>query len=324
MEIKWGIIGAGDVTEVKSGPAFQRVGHSRLVAVMRRDADKARSYAERHGVPVWYTDARKLIDDPDVNAIYVATPPDSHAAYAIAAMQAGKPVYLEKPMTLNRWQAEELLQAQQALGGRVSVAHYRREQPYFKQVKELIQSEIGVPRLANLRFYQRPLSDELLRSPGMRWRLDPAQSGGGLFHDLAPHQIDILYHLFGDISHSEGISHNQAGQYAAADAVSGHILFESGVLFTGHWAFQAWADLDACEVIGSEGQVSFSFFHNRPIELVNGRGTSRFQHEPLAHVQEPMIAAVVSYFRGEGPNPCSPQEGLEVMKVLDRFAGAHR
>ncbi len=320
MDINWGIIGVGDVTEVKSGPAFQRVGNSCLAAVMRRDGEKARSYAERHGVPSWYSDAQQLIDDPRVNAIYVATPPDSHVSYAIAAMQAGKPVYLEKPMALNRLQAEGLLKAQHALDGRVSVAHYRREQPYFKKVKELVQAEIGIPLLVNLRFYQRPLPAEVLQTPRMRWRLDPSQSGGGLFHDLAPHQIDLLCHIFGDIVYCEGLSHNQTKRYAAADVVSGCILFEKDVLFTGQWAFQASTELDVCEVVGTEGRVSFSVFSNSPIELSNGRGTSLFRFDALAHVQEPMISAVVSYFRGLGPKPCSVREGMAVMGVLDSFS----
>ncbi|MCU0404558.1 MAG: Gfo/Idh/MocA family oxidoreductase, partial [Chitinophagaceae bacterium] len=99
--IKWGIIGCGDVTEKKSGPAFNKVPNSRLVAVMRRDAVKAAEYAQRHGVPRWYSNARELINDPDVNAVYVATPPDSHLMYARMALEAGKPVYVEKPMVLN-------------------------------------------------------------------------------------------------------------------------------------------------------------------------------------------------------------------------------
>ncbi len=319
MEIKWGIVGVGDVTEVKSGPAFQRVEHSHLVAVMRRDAAKAKSYAERHGVPRWYSDAQQLIDDPEVNAIYVATPPDSHTFYAAAAMRAGKPVYLEKPMTLNSLQAKELLETQQSCDGRISIAHYRREQPYFKKIKELIDFHIGVPRIANLRYYQQPLSNEALQSSRMQWRLNPAQSGGGLFHDLAPHQVDLMYHFFGSIACSSGISHNQAKRYAADDAVSGQILFENDVLFTGQWAFNVGEDLDLCEVVGAEGRVSFSIFDYRAIELVNKQGTQHFRFESLPHVQQPMIAAVVSYFRGVGPNPCSVREGYEVMKVLDSF-----
>lgn len=323
MEVKWGIIGAGDVTEVKSGPAFQQVDHSRLVAVMRRDAVRAKSYAERHGVPRWYTDAQQLIDDPEVNAIYIATPPDTHAHYAILAMQAGKPVYLEKPMTLNSEEAKALVETQQACDVKLSVAHYRREQPYFKKVKELVDGYIGTPHIANLRYYQQPLTAEVLQSRGMQWRLNPVQSGGGLFHDLAPHQIDLMHYFFGDISSSSGMARNQAKVYGAADVVSGQIGFESGVLFNGQWAFNVAEKRDVCEVIGSEGALTFSIFDYRPIELTTQLGIQRFEFEPLPHVQQPMIAAVVSYIRGTAPNPCSVQEGYNVMQVLDNFVADH-
>ena len=96
--IKWGFIGCGEVTEKKSGPAFSLVPGSKIEAVMSRNKEKARSYAERHGIPKWYTDAQELVDDPDVNAVYIATPPSSHATFAIMAMKAGKPAYIEKPM----------------------------------------------------------------------------------------------------------------------------------------------------------------------------------------------------------------------------------
>src|SRR3979490_889057 len=98
--INWGIIGCGDVTEIKSGPAFNKVKNSSLIAVMRRDAEKAKDYARRHQVPKWYSNADELITDPDVNAIYVATPPSSHEEYTLAAVKAGKPVYVEKPMSV--------------------------------------------------------------------------------------------------------------------------------------------------------------------------------------------------------------------------------
>lgn len=90
--VRWGIIGCGAVTEVKSGPAFAKVPGSALVAVMRRDAGKARDYAQRHNVPRWYDDAEKLIADPDVDAVYIATPPSSHREYALKAIAADKPV----------------------------------------------------------------------------------------------------------------------------------------------------------------------------------------------------------------------------------------
>ncbi|RYY65433.1 MAG: Gfo/Idh/MocA family oxidoreductase, partial [Chitinophagaceae bacterium] len=111
--IRWGIIGCGDVTEHKSGPAFNKVANSRLIAVMRRDAAKAKDYAERHGVPKYYSEAQLLIEDPDIDAIYIATPPDSHERYALAAIAAGKPVYVEKPMALTYAAAKKIKQQAQ-------------------------------------------------------------------------------------------------------------------------------------------------------------------------------------------------------------------
>lgn len=89
--IKWGFIGCGEVTKYKSGPAFQKVEGSKVVAVMSRDGKKAKAYAKERNIPKWYDDAQELIDDPEVNAVYIATPPSSHATYAIMSMKAGKP-----------------------------------------------------------------------------------------------------------------------------------------------------------------------------------------------------------------------------------------
>ena len=100
-EIAWGIIGVGDVCEIKSGPAFNSIEGSKLVAVMRRNAALAQDYAQRHSVPKWYDDADALINDPEINAIYIATPPDTHQFYTLKAAKAHKIVYVEKPMARN-------------------------------------------------------------------------------------------------------------------------------------------------------------------------------------------------------------------------------
>ena len=161
QKINWGIIGCGDVTEVKSGPAFNKVKNSSLVAVMRRDADKAKDYAKRHNVPVWYDNANALISDPAVNAIYIATPPSSHEEYTIAALQAGKPVYVEKPMTVNFASAIRMVNTAEEKNVKLVVAHYRRAQPFFKKIKQLINEKaIGDIRFAKLELYKKSLSKE--------------------------------------------------------------------------------------------------------------------------------------------------------------------
>src|SRR5690625_1222950 len=134
--VRWGIIGVGHVTEVKSGPGFQQAERSELVAVMRRHGERAADYARRHGVPRWYDDADALIADPEVDAVYIATPPDSHAEYAVRVLEAGKPVYVEKPMARTAAECEQMLSASRRSGLPVFVAYYRRAMPRFVKVKE--------------------------------------------------------------------------------------------------------------------------------------------------------------------------------------------
>ena len=133
--IRWGIIGCGDVTEVKSGPGFQKAQHSSLVAVMRRTGELARDYARRHGVPRWYDNAEALIDDPDVDAVYIATPPAYHKEYALLSAQAGKPVYVEKPMALNFEECQMMIEVCRAAGVPLFVAYYRRALSRFLKVR---------------------------------------------------------------------------------------------------------------------------------------------------------------------------------------------
>jgi predicted dehydrogenase len=321
-QVQWGIIGCGDVTEVKSGPAFNKAGNSSLVAVMRRDAQKAKDYAQRHGVPKWYADAGKLIADPDVNAVYVATPPAFHEEYVLAAIHAGKPVYVEKPMTLDFASAARIAAEARKKNIKVSIAHYRRGQPLFNKVKQLLkENAIGKVRFANLTFYKKPLPEEALSVPRVAWRVDPGISGGGLFHDLAPHQLDLMYWFFGDIQRASGMATSQSGEYLADDIVSGNILFDSGVIFNGLWCFQVAGEneRDLCEIVGSEGEIRFPVFEHKKIELTRHGETEILPFVPLEHVQQPMIQQVVDYFRGRGPNPCSADEGAVVMELLDRF-----
>lgn len=317
-EIKWGIIGCGDVTEVKSGPAFNKVLHSSLVAVMRRDGPKAMDYAKRHGVPRWYNDAAALINDPEVNAVYIATPPLQHEEYTLMALAAGKPVYVEKPMTLNAEAALRMKAAAEQHHVKLSVAHYRREQPMFLKIKSLIDEKvIGEVSIVQLQLFQ-PHQSDLIANSATNWRLDPAVSGGGLFHDLAPHQLDLMVYFFGEVLKSSGISLNQAGLYAADDVVSGQILFKNGVLFNGTWCFTAAEKLDVCEIIGSKGKISFPMFGHKV--TLNKHGEEEdFIFDPLAHVQQPMIEQVVKYFLGRTENPCSADEALLSMQLIDSF-----
>jgi len=190
--IRWGIIGCGDVTEVKSGPGLQKADHSKLVAVMRRSGELAKDYAHRHGVPRWYDNAEALINDPEIDAVYIATPPSSHKQYTLLSAQAGKPVYVEKPMALTYEECQSMIQACQDAGIPLYVAYYRRALDRFLKIKSLLDSKaIGEVRFVSMILYQ-PLPQDALDPAALPWRVQPEIAGGGYFVDLASHMLDFL------------------------------------------------------------------------------------------------------------------------------------
>lgn len=324
-KINWGIIGCGDVTEIKSGPAFNKVPGSALVAVMRRDATKAADYARRHSVPKWYSDAQQLIQDNEVNAIYIATPPSSHIDYTLMAIDAGKPVYVEKPMALNYTEANKMVQVAGEKKVKLVVAHYRREWPLFKKLQQLVsENAIGDIQLANLQYFKPAQSDAELAIEKNAWRLNSKISGGGLFHDLAPHQLDIMYHIFGPAKKINGLAVNRHNANAAQNIIAGNILFKNGIVFNGAWCFNAATNSDQCELIGTNGTINFSFFSSNKITLTNNNGYTEFNFEKLQHVQQPMIEKTVQYFLDKAPNPCTGQDGAEIMRWIDAISSGHQ
>jgi predicted dehydrogenase len=318
--VNWGIIGCGDVCEVKSGPAFNKIQNSKLVAVMRRDAAKAEDYAKRHSVSKFYSVAEELINDPEVNAIYIATPPSLHEEYTEMALRAGKPVYVEKPVAMNAASVERMIEAEKKYSGKVSVAHYRRGLPLFKKIKQLVaEGAIGKVKLVLLKILQPPVS-KIITQTKDNWRINPDISGGGLFHDLSPHQLDILYWLFGKPSQVNVEIANQGKNYNAADSTMVQLVFENNIHFSGAWNFNVTetSSDDSCEIIGDKGSIRFSFFRVSTIELTNEQGKQIAEHENPVNIQHPHIESVVNFFRGDAENPCSLEEALITMQIMDK------
>lgn len=316
--LRWGIIGCGDVTEVKSGPAFSKVPHSSLVAVMRRDAEKAKDYAKRHHVPKYYNDANELINDPEINAIYIATPPGSHEEYALAAIRAGKPVYVEKPMALNYSAALSIKKLSEEKNVKLTVAHYRNAQPFFREIKKkLSEGSIGNVEKVDLVFNRIAMKEDDLQQPQKAWRIDPAISGGGLFHDMAPHQLGLMLYYFGNVTRVSGTASGSNPLYKAHDRVNGQLVFESGIRFNGSWDFNATADADECIITGSNGRIRFPVFGMHEMIVEKNDTQEHISLEVPKHVQQPMIAQTVLYFLDKAANPCAAAEGCEVMRWME-------
>jgi len=268
--IHWGIIGAGNVCEKKSGPAFYKIEHSVLVAVMRRDEAKAKDFAQRHGVQKYYANALELINDPEIDAVYVATPPNTHKEYAIMVMKAGKPVYVEKPMAMNYSECTEMNKVSEETNQKLFVAFYRRGLPYFLKVKSILEEDtIGKVLTVAVRHYKTPANSDLDPSQHT-WRIDKKIAGEGYFYDLAPHTLDILDFLLGEMEEAHGYSQNLGHLYDVKDTISAIMQFKSGVVGTGQWCFVASKESveDVIEIVGTKGKISFSTFAFTPIKLV--------------------------------------------------------
>lgn len=320
-QINWGFIGCGEVTEKKSGPAFNEVEGSQVVAVMSRSENKARSYAERHHVRKWYTDASELIEDPDVNAVYIATPPSSHATFAIMAMHEGKPCYIEKPLAASYNDCIRINRISEQTGVPCFVAYYRRYLPYFQKVKEIIESgTIGNVVNVQVRFSVPPRDLDFQSGKEMPWRLQPDIAGGGYFYDLAPHQIDLLQNLFGVITRAHGYPANRAHLYQAEDTLSACFFFESGIPGSGSWCFVGHesAKEDCIEVIGEKGSLSFSVFTYQPIEVITSEGKNLITVPNPPYVQLPLIKSVIQHLQGIGKCDCTSVSATAVNWVLDR------
>ena len=321
-EISWGFIGCGEVTEKKSGPAFNEVSGSHVEAVMSRTEEKARSYAERHRIKKWYTDPNELITDTDVSAIYIATPPSSHATFAIMAMRAGKPVYVEKPLAASYEDCVRINRVSEQTGIPCFVAYYRRYLPYFQRVKEIIaHGVIGKIINVQIRFSVPPRDLDYKSTDHLPWRLQPDVAGGGYFYDLAPHQLDLIQELFGVITRAHGYCANRAHLYNVEDTVSAVFEFESGVVGSGSWCFigHQSAKEDCIEVIGDKGMLSFSVYNYDPIRLITTEGAVNINVENPPYVQLPIIKSVIEDLQGIGTCECTSVSATPVNWVMDRI-----
>lgn len=321
--IKWGFIGCGEVTEKKSGPAFSAVEGSMVEAVMSRNGDKARDYAYRHGIKKWYTDAQSVINDPEVNAIYIATPPSSHVTFAIMAMKAGKPVYVEKPLCSTYEDCARVNRVCEETGVPCFVAYYRRYLPYFQKVKDIVETgDIGKVISVQIRFSVPPRELDY-NADNLPWRLQPDIAGGGYFYDLASHQLDLLQYIFGVIIKAHGYRANRGGLYEAEDSVSACFLFENGLPGSGSWCFVGHesAREDRIEIIGDKGQVNFSVFNYDPITLHTSEGIQHLEVENPPYVQYPLIKNVIEHLQGLGVCTCTCVSATPVNWAMDRILG---
>lgn len=319
--IKWGMVGVGDVTEVKSGPAFYKTPHSSLLAVTSRTREKAADYASRHGVAKVYQDLAELLADPDIDIVYIATPPSTHKEYALQVIQAGKPVYVEKPMAMSFAEAKEMYDVAKQKEVSLFVAFYRRALPYFTQVKQGInEGKIGKILSVSVRLIRAPyLSD--LDPDTHTWRIKKEIGGEGYFVDMAPHTLDILDYIISPIADVKGYAANLAGNYEVSDSVCASWQHNNGVLGTGTWTFSSVKETEEDQIIitGTAGEIRFSTFNFSPVTWITASGIQFFDFEKPKHIQQPLIESIVQELRGEGYCLSTGESALRTTAVVEKI-----
>jgi predicted dehydrogenase len=315
-EIRWGIVGCGDVTEIKSGPGFYKAQASRLVAVMRRNAELAADYAKRHGVPRWYADADALISDSDVDAVYIATPPGNHLEYALKVCAAGKPAYIEKPMARNHAECVAMVEAFKRAGLLLFVAYYRRALPRFVKAKQLIDTgQLG--KVTGVMYRQSQPGHRSFDPKNLPWRLDAVHSGGGLFLDIGSHTLDILDYLLGPLQDYSGQASNLASDHDVEDSVVLQFKTATGVLGSASWNYAAALREDLIEITGTEARISMSTFGNDPVRFVRADGEEQFDLPNPPHVHQPLIQLMVNDLLGIGKCPSTGESAARTSAVMD-------
>jgi predicted dehydrogenase len=319
--VRWGIIGCGNVTEVKSGPGFQKAQGSSLVAVMRRDRAKAADYAQRHGVLRAYDNADRLIADPAVDAVYIATPPSSHCELALRVAAAGKPCLVEKPMAMTHGECLRMNEAFHAAGVPLFVAYYRRALPRFREVRRVLDAgAIGPVTDVHVRISE-PLT---AGDAAAGWRFDPAIAGAGLFLDLASHCIDLLDFLLGPVEEAAGSAVNSGGAYPAEDVTAGAFRFASGTVGTGTWNFNADRPRDVMTFTGPLGRLTTPVFADGDVLVDWGEREEILPIRNPPHVHQPLIQTIVDELRGQGRCESTGESGARASWVMDRLLERYR
>jgi 1,5-anhydro-D-fructose reductase (1,5-anhydro-D-mannitol-forming) len=311
--VRWGIIGCGDVTEVKSGPGFQKAAGSQLVAVMRRNGALAADYAKRHGVPRWYDRAEALINDPEVDAVYIATPPDSHAAYALAVAAAGKPAYVEKPMARHAAECDRMVETFARAELPLFVAYYRRRLPRFLKAEELLRAG-AVGRLTGVTYR---LAEPHHRKDA-KWRINAALAGGGHFLDVGSHALDLIDYLAGPLTAVAGTAANLASDYEVEDTIALSFCTPGGVPGAMTCNFASATRDDTLRLTGTEGEITFSVFGPDPLKWESAAGVQLFDLPHPPHVAQPLIQSVVDDLLGRGACPSTGESARRTSQVMDQ------
>lgn len=309
--IVWGMIGCGDVTEVKNGPGLYLSKNSILKGITNRTISKAHEWVERHQHGRVYSDVNELLKDEEIDIVYVAVTPQMHMDYAILCAQAGKHCLIEKPLALSYEQGLNIKEAFDKVGKKAFVAFYRRSLNRFQKVKELVESgTIGELLSVNIARYAKPITDT------SKWRANPEISGGNEFTETDIHILDFVDYLLGEVK-DYSFTKKTSEENDSFHSLSLSMKFENGCICSGNWLYQCEVELDRFEIIGTKGMIHFEFFKNSPIHLVHKDKQEEIMVSDSPHVGQNMEQDIVNELNQGGQFSGTVDAALRTLKIAD-------
>ncbi len=317
--VRWGIVGASDIADRVMAPAMAAASSAELVAVASRSPERARAFAERHGIARTFASAEALAADPEVDAVYVATEVDRHAADVLAVARSGRDVLVEKPIARTAAEGQAMVDACAAAGVRLGTCYYQRYNARHRRIRALLaDGAIGHVTAVHMNFSGRS-GDR----PGA-WRHDPARSGGGSFIDSASHCVDLLRWLFGDVEQVVALTATLASDDPVEDTAFAILRLRCGVhaVITAHWSTTdpSAARSSVITIGGTEGSIVSWPLHDKlsrgTLLLARDAGEEEIGvPEGSTHVA--LLDAFAAARAAGRPFPVTGEDGVAAQRVVD-------
>jgi predicted dehydrogenase len=283
--------------------------------VSRAQSELAESFAKKFGAKRWYADWRDLLNDEQINAVYIATPVHLHAEQTIAAAEVGKNVLCEKPMALNVAECDRMIDACLRNKVKLGVAYYRHFYPVVRRIKEIVQSgEIGSPVVAQMNAFE--WFDPPASHP-RAWLLKKELSGGGPMFDFGCHRIEVLLDLFGGAKEVRATKTNTYFKREVEDVAAAMFQFEQGTCATLTVAHSAREPQDTLDIFGSKGSIHVSVLNDGMLRVSSAAGQRTESHPPATNIHQPLIEDFVRAVLENRPPVVTGEIGRTVAAVED-------
>lgn len=313
-KLRWALVGCGDIARKRVAPALRDLDNCEFVGVCRQHPDLAEDFAKKFGAKKYYNSTGELVDDDEIDAVYVATPVYLHAEQTIAAAKAKKHILCEKPMALNPAQCDRMLKACRKNNVKLGIAYYRHFYPIIARVKQIIEAgEIGKPVLLQINAFEyfNPPKDH-----HRHWFVEKDKAGGGPMFDFGCHRIELLLNILGQVKSVKGFFSNAVFDIEVEDTATAHFTFERGanaVLNVTRAGFEA---ADTLDIYGDKGSIHIPVLNDAAMIVKTAAGQRTELHPPHPNVHLPMIDDFTQAVLDDQRPAIGPDIAREINRIL--------